>query len=1006
MTVSPAHRHWPWLLGALTLTAVKLWLTRGQDVYAIGNAGHDDRLFIELARHLIAGEWLGPYNELTLAKGPFYPLFIAAAHALSVPLFLAQQIFYAMACGLFVRALQPALVAGARFAIYTLLLANPMTWDAGTMGRVLRQQVYGPLALILLAGLVALHLRRHESTRRQAPWAVLLGLAGAAFYLTREEVIWLAPSAALLGGAFLLGSWKISRFTAGRAAGTLLLATLVGAGPILLVCARNLSHYGWFGTCEFRAPQFQAAYGSLLRVRVGPELPYVPVTRQAREAIAAVSPAFAELQHELDAGLARGWAGASEFFTHLPPDEGQIGGGWLIWAIRAAAAQAGHHHSAREAMAFYDRLAREVNQACADGRLPAGPPRAGFLPPWQESRAEVFVHASADFADFFVRFSRFSARASASSGQPEELQLFRDITGERMSLTESERAAGEAPTPINTWKTEMLQSTGKVLRVFFFWSFVLAQLAALGRVFPALGRRQWSFPLTIAAAAWGACAASLLMHALIEATSFPVFTISSFAPIYPLLLVFIAAAFWDVISSLACPATLPAEAVPRRQLTPPARPSPAFAHGIGSGSWPWIAGGVALLPFLIWYRSFAELFWFGDDLFLLDQIAMMGLREWILRVFSENFVPLFKLLWGGAALGFGGSYLAMLSLLWLTHALNAFLLCRLMQCARFPWLATAFTLVLFTLSPINLETLGWSVQWSAVLATSFLLLGLWWHEAHCDLQSAMRWRLYLPLGLCAALSACSFSRGVLTGPVLALALLLSVLPGGQLLPVLRRLPAAILCLLPSLVVAAAIMHFSSGNHQALAGHWGEIGRFAASYFFLNPAHLLLGGTSLGVLTLLALGIAKISIVWGALAWSSGRVRQLLLLLLAYDMGNALLIGIGRYHTGFLAAMSSRYQYSSLIATLPFAGILLSACFGHLRSLRLHRWAGACLIVGLAGYSLVGWPRALSEFIGWRGTDLRALLAAPPTTDPAAKVPALEYMHVERAKALQRTFNLH
>ncbi|HKB56241.1 MAG TPA: hypothetical protein VKC51_01515, partial [Lacunisphaera sp.] len=537
------HRNRLWLAVALALTVLKLWLTRGQGVYAIGSAGLDDRLFLELAQHLVRGEWLGPYNELTLAKGPFYSLFIAAVFSLGVPLFLAQQMFYATACALFTRALHPALARpGAQFAVYTLLLWNPMTFDAPSMGRVLRQHVYGPLGLMIFAGLIALSLRRAEPARRQTPWVLLLGLAGAAFYLTREELIWFAPGALLLAGAYLHGSWQISRDAARRAAGRLGLALAVAAIPLLLVCTLNQRHYGWFGTCEFRAAEFQEAYGAMLRVRVGPELPGVPVTREARVAMAAASPAFAEVQRRLDAGVARGWAGASEFFTHLPPEQEQIGGGWLVWALREAVAQAGHHGNAHQALVFYRQLAREINQACDTGRLPAGGARSGFLPPWRKAQTGPFVHAVGDLADFVVRFSRFGARPPPSTGSPEELQLFRDLTRERLSPPEDEYdTVGLAQYLLNAWKVGVLHQTGKALRPVLLGLFCLTQIVALLRTGQAARRRQWTFPLTVAAAAWGACAASVLMHAMIEATSFPVLTISSFAPIYPLLLVFVIA---------------------------------------------------------------------------------------------------------------------------------------------------------------------------------------------------------------------------------------------------------------------------------------------------------------------------------------------------------------------------------------------------------------------------------------------------------------------------------
>ncbi len=1007
MIVASVHRNRLWLAVALALTALKLWLSRGQGVFAIGSAGHDDRLFIELAQHLIRGEWLGPYHELTLAKGPFYSLFIAAAFTLGVPLFLAQHLFYVAACGLFARALRPVVTsAGARLAVYALLLWNPMTFDGPSMGRVLRQHVYGPLGLMILAGLIALYLRRAGPARRQLPWVLLLGLAGGAFYLTREEVIWLAPGVLLLAGAYLLGSWRISRATARRAAGWLGLALVVAVIPVLIVCAKNKRHYDWFGTCEFRAQDFRDAYGAMLRVRVDPELPYVPVTREARAAMAAVSPAFAELQKQFEAGVARGWAGSSEFFTHLPAEQGQIGGGWLMWAFREAAAKAGYHGNAAQALGFYRRLARELNRACDEGRLPAGGARSGFLPPWRDDQTGPFLHAAGDFTDFLVRFSRFSARVPASSGSPGELQLFRDITRERLSPPAGELdIVGAAQYVLNARKVDGLHWIGKTLRPVLLLLFICAQILVVIRAGLALRRRAWTYALTVAAAAWGACAASVLMHAMIEASSFPVLTVSSFAPIYPLLLVFIIAALWDAIAAWRTPRVTPplpaSTTAPDQTAPPPAAPLTPLQRAL-----PWLAGLAALAPFLIWHREFRMLFWFADDLFLLDQIARMGLRDWTVLVFAENFVPLFKLLWGGGVLAFDGSYTAMLWLLWLTHALNTFLLGRLLLRAGFPWLAGLVTQFVFALTPANLETLGWSVQWSAVLATSFLLLALWWHEEHRDDTRVFSWRLHLPLFLFAAASACSFSRGVLTGAVLALGLLLPALTARDWRAAARRLPGGLLCLLPALAVAGVIMLYSSGNHQQLGGHWGEVLQFGASYFLLNPGHVLWGGTSLHPALLLLLASTKIGVMAAALFFARGRVWQLLLLLLAYDLGNAVLVGIGRYHTGFLASLSSRYQYSSLLATLPFAALLLATAVDRLPLVRHRSWAAAVLVGLVAGWCLWGWPAALAGFAGWRGTEMRQLLAAPATSDEAVRVPALEFMHIERAKALQRTYHLH
>ncbi|HUJ42424.1 MAG TPA: hypothetical protein VLW52_02340 [Opitutaceae bacterium] len=421
----------------------------------------------------------------------------------------------------------------------------------------------------------------------------------------------------------------------------------------------------------------------------------------------------------------------------------------------------------------------------------------------------------------------------------------------------------------------------------------------------------------------------------------------------------------------------------------------------------WITGLVALAPLLIWRQRFAELFWFADDLFLTDQIAQMGFWKWTGQFFAENFAPLFKLLWGGALFGFAGSYAAMLWLLWLTHALNTVLVGRLLLRAGFPWIAAIFTQLVFALTPANLETLGWSVQWSAVLAVTFLLLGLLWYERHAANARAWSWHAHVPLFLFASASACCFSRGVLTGGVLALAILAPIVSTREWASWHRRLPAVLLCLLPAVTVAASIMLFAGGNQQNMTGHWGEALKFSAAYLLLNPGYLLLGEAQPGSGFSLLLGLLKLVVIVLGLAVGRGRVRTLLALLLVYDVGNAVLLGAGRYHTGLLAALSSRYYYSSLLATLPFGGLLLAWVMERFVPRdRLRRRAAGVLLFCLALLCLRGWPASLVPFVAWRGTEMRRLMQAPYTSASNATVPALDFMHIERAKALQRAFHLH
>ena len=536
-----------WLWAGIALTAGKLWLTGGLTVYAIGFAAHDDRLFLQLAESIIQGQWLGPYSQMTLAKGPFYSIWIALMFFLGVPLLLSVQLAYAGACALLVRACRPAIRSGAvLFAIYAFLLWNPMSFETATLGRVIRQQIYTPLELAALAGLIALYYRRGDGLRRQLSWAVLLGLAFGCFWLTREESVWLVPSVLLLAGAALFRTFRDSRAHCRTLLASLGLALFCAGLPIFIISWQNYRHYGWLGTVEFRAPEFKDAYGAMVRVNIGPNLNYIPVTRQAREAMYAVSPTFAKLQPYLEGDYGRGWAAASAVMTGLPPEERQIGSGWLMWALRDTVAAAGFCHSAREALDFYQRMADEINRACEDGRLPAHPRRSGFLPRWKEGETAEVLRTVWNFTDFVTGYQSFTALQMPSLGGYEDLRLFRDLTRDRLSnAPQIPLLALPNQAALDLWKLNILQGIGKVQRQALLILFISAHPIALLRLLRLAWTRGFSFPLVLAAAAWGGSFGYLVLNAIVQVSSFSVVSVSTFWPVYPLLQLFTVAVFCD-----------------------------------------------------------------------------------------------------------------------------------------------------------------------------------------------------------------------------------------------------------------------------------------------------------------------------------------------------------------------------------------------------------------------------------------------------------------------------
>ena len=411
-------------------------------------------------------------------------------------------------------------------------------------------------------------------------------------------------------------------------------------------------------------------------------------------------------------------------------------------------------------------------------------------------------------------------------------------------------------------------------------------------------------------------------------------------------------------------------------------------------SWILLASAVAALaPYAIYHRLFLQMYWFGDEFDLVDQFDRLGFWRWVWLAFAENFVPLFKVLWGGAVLAFGGSYAAMIALVWLTHALNVGLLGRLMRTCGLPWLAVLLAQVVFGLTVENYETLAWSVQWSAMLSVTFMLLGL-------D-RIFLSPRLGTPLGLALA-SGLSFSRGALTGPLIGSGSFLHD-RGMGLFP---RFARAALFLVPAIAVAGLIFLLAKGNQHYMAGHFGQAAVYGTWYFCLNPSHALLLMESLSWRTTLALGLLKVALYAWALLRSRDRARDFFTVLILFDLGNSALLGIGRYHMGIPTAVSSRYQYAALLSFMPIAGYWFSCQWQKLNApARALRTAATCLLAALALALCLQWPSEMNHFAEWRDTRSRHILFEEPNPGAQA-VPGIPDLPMDRAKDLIARYHLH
>ena len=454
------HRGWAALavlaLGGMALLRVLLPL--GIPFLVRESGGYDDGLVLRLARELSEGRWLGQYQITTLIKGPFYPMFVAGAHAVGIPLPVAESLLWTITCGVAMAAIWP--IVNRRLVLcigFAVMLWNPYSWGE-LPARFSRDTIAGHLAVLLTAGLVGLIVRRGEGLGKIAAWGALTGMAGAAFWLTREEGIWLVgPGLLLLAGGVMVQWFKRTPRRNWRSAVLMGMPMLVGVLPVLGVCEMNRRHYGVFAVVELQTPEFEAAYGALSRVGEKFHKRLVPLPRAARLEIYQVSPAFALLRPQLEGDFGRFWADHG-----VPMEPREMQGGWFIWGFREAVSLAAPGARKAPAMAYYRQLAAEVNAACDQGLIPGGVKRRGMRPPLV---SEDLGELGASLRAYGWRVFRWPdiRMGTAPMGVLEsDLRLGAEMSGTRAFVPTLEN--GGRPRILQAWKRGLLAGADAVIR--------------------------------------------------------------------------------------------------------------------------------------------------------------------------------------------------------------------------------------------------------------------------------------------------------------------------------------------------------------------------------------------------------------------------------------------------------------------------------------------------------------------------------------------------------------
>lgn len=479
------------LIFAALLGAVKQMLVQDLPIFAITPGLMDDALMVRGAQSLLQGglhSWLGAYDQFTLVKGCFFPIFLAVINRLGISYIDAATLLYTVSCIVLILAISETFqMKFALYFSYAVLLFNPASFAAAVLQRVYRNSISEAQVLLILACFFALYLRRKEHAAKLFLWSVVGGLAWASMEHSREDAMWIMPVLIVIAVISVLTVVTEERRNIKR----LLARLAVLALPFVIFAAShpavsyiNFRKYGLYSYNELNDSHFSDAMKAIYGVKMeGEDMPYVTASRAKLKKLYEVSPTLKQLEDRLESQM-DAWDTADR-----NPGDKEVEDGWFFWVLREAAAGAGFYESAGKADACFRQMAEEINAAFESGQLEKQPVMpSALMPPWKKGRGAAVMDAFGRIIPYVTTYTTLDVMPTESmSNGAGGIALFEAVTGNRAIYPEDEPSpeppleAGRVMKCLGRLNgiTRIYQATGVIAALIGAFSWLLLTVSIL-----------------------------------------------------------------------------------------------------------------------------------------------------------------------------------------------------------------------------------------------------------------------------------------------------------------------------------------------------------------------------------------------------------------------------------------------------------------------------------------------------------------------------------------------
>ena len=485
-------------------------------------AGHDDALFLFHGFNILSGHWLGNYNNLTLAKGPGWPIFMSFNAALGFPITLSLALLYLFACYFVSKFLfREGVSKNFVLLIFVLILFHPVIFPI----RASVINIYPALVLISFFGLSYAVFASNTKNKN----IFILGLFLGLFVITREEWLWIIPGLLIIIFFGYLHSLKVKLppiFFFKK------LTFFFGASLLVISSVSSLNYYNYkiYQISDFNEKEFSSVLKNLNSIIIKQEIAYAPVPKEKRELAYRVSPTFSELRDYLE-DPKNGWKSAGCQF--YPQTCGDYAGGWFMWALRDGAASKGYYQNASSSLNFYKKVNNEIIDACNQKIINCNFSFIPFMPNISHDQFTMIPKRFFNAIKMVIYGSNINLTAGESIGPIETLNKMYFFLGNPMHIS-SQSDVNNTYKKALSIKNHLIKFYSKLMPVLFFLGLLSFFASTIFTLIKKLSfHRFWVLSL----GAWVLISTRLLILVLIDISSFPALDSLYSSVVYPLLII-------------------------------------------------------------------------------------------------------------------------------------------------------------------------------------------------------------------------------------------------------------------------------------------------------------------------------------------------------------------------------------------------------------------------------------------------------------------------------------